>query len=308
MKRLLTFLTIISLTALAYSQSVADVTREYISNSLKGKTSSETILKLDKYSLDKILESCSTALNDSSVDVRRVANELIYIVSLRKNNDPQISKAVNVLINGCKDSDGGIVYSCLRYLRYFKPVDFDTEARIKLGQMARENGPHYDMLVRLTGFVGIKDLMYDYSEMLSQKNFTNKKIVWALHLTLARLGNTEEQTYCINKIRQIPVSDDVVYDLLPDLAYTQNKEAFDYMLDVINSDEKNCYSSNPDSDAKIICAYRVIAIVAPYINNFPVKTDKAGDIIASDYPQMLTDVRQWIATNKQTYTLNNLIY
>lgn len=308
MKQFLAFYTFILLTLSSYSQNVSDLTLEYISNSLKGKTSAETIEKLDKFSLGKILESCSEALNDSSSDVRRISNELVYLVSMRKNNDPQIKEAVNILINGCKDSDGGIVYSCLRYLRYFNSTDFNTEARIKLSQLAREGGSHYDQIIRLTGFVGINDLMYDYTEMLTQKKYTSKKIAWALHLTLARLGNSDELQYCLKRIKQLSVTDDVVYDLLPDLAYTRNKEAFDYMLDIINSDEKNCYSSNPDSDTKIICAYRVIGLVAPYINNFPVKTDKAGDLIASDYNQMLSNVRQWIATNKTTYTLNNLIY
>lgn len=308
MKQFLAFYIFILLTLSSYSQNVSDLTLEYISNSLKGKTSAETIEKLDKFSLGKILESCSEALNDSSSDVRRISNELVYLVSMRKNNDPQIKEAVNILVNGCKDSDGGIVYSCLRYLRYFNSTDFNTEARIKLSQLARERGSHYDQIIRLTGFVGINDLMYDYTEMLTQKKYTSKKIAWALHLTLARLGNSDELQYCLKRIKQLSVTDDVVYDLLPDLAYTRNKEAFDYMLDIINSDEKNCYSSNPDSDTKIICAYRVIGLVAPYINNFPVKTDKAGDLIASDYNQMLSNVRQWIATNKTTYTLNNLIY
>ena len=308
MKQLLAFYIFILLSVSSYSQSVFDITREYISNSMKGNTSPEIIEKLDKFPLGKILESCSEALNDSSADVRRITNDLVYLVSMRKSNDPQIKDAVNILLNGCKDSDGGIVYSCLRYLRYFKSTDFNSEARIKLSQMAREGGSHYDQIIRLTGFVGIKDLVYDYSEMLSQKKYTSKKIAWALHLTLARLENNDELQYCLEKIKQLPVTDDVVYDLLPDLVYIRNKETFDYMLDIINSDDKNCYSSNPDSDAKIICAYRVIGLIAPYINNFPVKTDKAGDLVASDYNQMLTNVRQWIATNRSTYTLNNQIY
>lgn len=291
-----------------YSQSVSELTREYISNKLRGKTSSETILKFDDYSLGKILESCSSALSDSSVEVRKFAHELVYIVSLRKSQDPSIKKAVNIIIDGYKDTDGGIVYSTIRYLRYFKLTDFDYEARIKLSQMAREGGPHFDQLVRLTGFVAIKDLMYDYSEMLTQNKYTNKKIVWALHLALARMGNNDEVEYCLKKVKQLPVSDDLVYDLLPDLAYIRSQAAFDYMMDLINSDERNCYSSNPDSEEKIICAYRVIAIVAPYINNFPVKTDNAGDIIASDYSQVLINVRQWAAANKLIYTLNNNIY
>jgi hypothetical protein len=294
--------------ALANGQEAAGLAGEFISNSLKGQTSPDQIKKLDSYSLKNILQACSKPLSDSSTDVRKAAYELVYIMSLRKQDDSQVTRTVNILLSGCKDKESAIVYSNLKYLKYFKSGAFDAEARIKLAQIAREGTSYQDLVIRLTGLAGISDLIYDYSEMLEQKKYTSNKMRWALHLALARLGNAEEATYCVTKVKQMSVSDDVVYELLPDLAYTRTKEAFDYMLEIIKSNEKSCSSSNPDLEAKIICAYRVIQIVAPYINEFPVKVDKTGDIIATNYEQMLATVRQWIENNKSTYTLNQQIY
>jgi hypothetical protein len=289
--------------------SVSDLTNQYIINSIKGKTSAEQIKNLDTYSLEKILDECSKKITDSLANVRRAAFDLVYTMSMRKLDDPQISRVVHLFLNGCNDKDAAIVYSCFKYMKYFKAANFDTEARIKLAQMARQaNTSHYDMLVRITGMAGITDLMYDYADMIRQKKYADNKIRWALHVALARLGDQQEVGYCVSKAKQAKVSDDVIYDLLPDLAYIRSKDAFDFMLDIIMSDETNCSSSNPDSDAKILCAYRVIKLVAPYINDFPVKTDKAGDMVTKNYDQMLHTVRQWINYNRATYTLNTQIY
>jgi hypothetical protein len=309
MKQLLLVSVLLMCGLAIHSQSVSDITSQFIANSLAGKTSSDQIKKLDACSFEKILESCSQKLADSLVNVRSAAFDLVYIMSMRKIDDPQISRVVNLFLNACSDKDAGIVYACLKYLKYFKSTNFDAEARIKLAQMARQASvPHYDLLIRITGLAGITDLMYDYADMIRQKKYADNKIRWALHIALARFGDQQEVDYCVSKAKQAKISDDVIYDLLPDLAYIRSKDTFDFMLDIIMSDEKNCSSSNPDSDAKILCAYRVIKLVAPYINDFPVKIDKAGNPATKNYDQMLNTVRQWINTNRTTYTLNTELY
>ncbi len=309
-KRLLLTFILLSFCLIIFGQESAyDLTNQFIINSIKGKTSAEQIKKLDAYPLEKIVDACSKNITDSLINIRNAAFDLVYIMSMRKMDDPYTNMVVNLFLNGCNDKDAGIVYDCLKYLKYFKSTSFDAEARIKLSQMARQASiPHYDLLIRITGLAGITDLMYDYADMIRQKKYADNKIRWALHVALARLGDQQEITYCLSKAEQAKISDDIVYDLLPDLAYIRNKEAFDFMLEIINSDEKNCSSSNPDSEAKIICAFRIIKLVAPYINDFPVKLDKAGNLIARDYDQMLISVRQWIQNNKSTYTLNVQIY
>ena len=80
------------------------------------------------------------------------------------------------------------------------------------------------------------------------------------------------------------------------------------MLEEILSDDKNCFSSNPDNEVPIICAFRIMAQVGYHINDFPVEVDQYG--LASDisYDQILRIVRQWINNNKETYTIRKEVY
>lgn len=309
MKKLLCIIMLLSLLLPLNSQdNVSSTIKEIISNSLKNKGSSEQFKRLAKYSLGEILSACEEHLTDSTSVVRVSVYEIVYLMGLQKSDEPDVSKAVNILLAGCKDKEQGIVYTLLNYLKYFKQVDFNAEARIKLAQMAREVGPYFAQVLRLTGSIGITDLIYDYKDMLQQQKYKDRKIQWTLRLVLARLGDKESETYCMSRIRKTPLNNDVVYDLLPDFAYMRTKEAFDYLLDIIKSNEKNCVSSNPDSEAPIICAFEIIRLVAPYINEFPVSIDKTGEIVEKDYNKLLLTVRQWIDNNKTTYILNSQIY
>jgi hypothetical protein len=299
---LLTFVFLFHL-IIGYTQTITNQVNEYIANQQNGQVSTEIIKKLEKYSLSDVLTACSSKLSDSLVSTRGFAYQLIYSVALRKPEDPHLPKVINALITGLDDTDGGVVYNNYNYLTQFSATAFDIEAKIKLSQLVKHGTQHYPLLIKLTGFAGISDLTYDYKEMLRLKTYKDKNTRWAVYLALARLGSTEHAGFCLNMVQKYPVSDDVVYELLPDLAYIRTKEAFDYMLNIILKDDKNCSSSNPDSEAKIICAYRVIKIVAPYIVNFPVKIDKGGDIITKNYEITLLEVREWINTNINSYDL-----
>jgi hypothetical protein len=99
-----------------------------------------------------------------------------------------------------------------------------------------------------------------------------------------------------------------VYDIGPELVYTRNKIVFDFLLEAILRDTKDCTSANNDDTTPMTCAYRLIEQVAPYIINFPAKLDEVGELKTKDYPALLTEVRSWINANKNTYQLNQTIY
>lgn len=289
---------------IGYSQTITNQVNEYIADQQKGQLSTELFKKIEKYTLSEILTACSPRLSDSLASTRGAAYLLLSATALRKPEDPYLPRVINALITGLTDPDGGVVHNNFNYLTQFSATAFDTEARIKLSQLVKHGTQHYPLLIKLTGFAGITDLSYDYKEMLRLKTYKDKNTRWAVYLALARLGSTEHAAFCLEMAKKYPVSDDVVYELLPDLAYVRTKDAFDYMFDIILNDDKNCFSSNPDSEARIICAYRVIKIVAPYIIDFPVKLDKGGDILSGNYEKTLVTVRDWINANRNNYELN----
>jgi hypothetical protein len=91
----------------------------------------------------------------------------------------------------------------------------------------------------------------------------------------------------------LPVNDEVVYQIYPDLVYTRQKEIVALLIGQLNSDVKNCESADAERPANIPCAYRVMEMLAPAIEGYPVKLDASGDIDAKDYTEALQKVRTW---------------
>ncbi|WKK85775.1 hypothetical protein QYS48_01405 [Marivirga arenosa] len=90
----------------------------------------------------------------------------------------------------------------------------------------------------------------------------------------------------------------MIYDLsLLLLAYTRNKEAFDFLVKEIQNDATNCSAANPSSNKKISCAYRIMEAVAPAIQNFPIPTDDFGSLMVENYETALTELRAWFNEN-----------
>jgi hypothetical protein len=72
----------------------------------------------------------------------------------------------------------------------------------------------------------------------------------------------------------------------------------EYLVTVLNSDEKLCSSSNPGSDVSILCGYRVMEYLAPVVKGYPLKQLPSGDIDTNDYHKALLSARSWFAKKK----------
>ena len=117
---------------------------------------------------------------------------------------------------------------------------------------------------------------------------------WTAQLALARLGDQEALATVLARAKQQPVNDDVVYELLPDLVYTRQKAAIDYLVTIVHSEEKNCQSADPEAEQRILCGYRVLELLAPVIQDFPLTVDASGDLAVRDYPKALEEARRWL--------------
>ena len=121
------------------------------------------------------------------------------------------------------------------------------------------------------------------------------------------MDHQEAIDYLVSKLQTAPVGDDFVYDIVPDLIYTRQQPVFEFIEGIINSEELNCQSADPDSNAKILCGYRVLEYIAYAIDNFPIAVDDYGVAIINDYESALAEVRKWFADNPN-YQLKNDIY
>ncbi len=100
----------------------------------------------------------------------------------------------------------------------------------------------------------------------------------------------------MNRVKRMPVSDALVYDVYPDLIYTRTQEAVTLLVATLNSDAKNCSAADAERESKIPCAYRVMEMLAPVLEGYPLEVDGSGDIQTIDYPAALQAVREWCKT------------
>jgi hypothetical protein len=85
--------------------------------------------------------------------------------------------------------------------------------------------------------------------------------------------------------------------VLSDLIYTRRKAALDYCVALLYSDDELCRSPNPDYDGSIVCAYRIIELLAPVIVDFPIQVNPSIGLETDDYPKTLQSIRDWFKQN-----------
>ena len=241
-----------------------------------------------------IASEINGSFNDTSLVVRQQA----YYLTYRKGiNAPAAERkaAVNRLVQGLPDTDGGLTGQILDYLQSFSVADFDNESRNHIaGLLKNVDTPHYDALVLLAGFIGVGN--DELLELYRNPDLSVRK-KWNIALALARMGNEEATTWCVQKVKSAPVNGNLINYVLPDLVYTRQREAIDYCVELLFSDEKLCSSPNPNLSEAIPCAYRIIELLAPAIEDFPIKVDPSIGLESDNYPKTLQTVREWFKKN-----------
>ncbi|GHT23319.1 hypothetical protein AGMMS4957_14710 [Bacteroidia bacterium] len=200
-------------------------------------------------------------------------------------------KEVLNLVQGLSDADNGTIGQRANELKAFAVADFDAAARDSIAKLLKNpNYPHYANIALLAGYIGVG------KEELTQ-HYQNPNLPvrqkWNIALALARMGEKEPLDYCVSKVKKAPVNSYAVDYLLPNLIYTRQKVAIDYCVELLHSDEKLCQSPNPNVSEKINCAYRIIELLAPAVEGFPIEVDPRFGLETDDYEKTLQDVRSW---------------
>jgi hypothetical protein len=258
----------------------------------------------DFYATDQpksMFASVQKYFTDSVPDVRRKAYYLIYKIG--EEQDEITQKSVKHLTNALKDEDSGVVGNVLNWLTEFRKGDFTASAKDTLVRLLERGTPHYRKLIKLVGFVDVEDASNILIDKLRSKSYAGASEKWAMYIALARMGEKSAVDYCLRIARKMPVNDNFVYEIAPDLVYTRQRPLINYLIEVLNSDEKNCSSPNPESQSQIRCGYRIMEYLAPVVKNFPLKTGPAGGIETDDYKKALKTTRKWFDAHKGDYQL-----
>ena len=257
---------------------------------------------------ESLLKLLGAYYNDSLTKVRLKAYYLTY-KSVFKSTDLELrNKAVYNLVQGLKDTDSGNTGSTANWLTNFKSQDFNKVSKDSLKSILRSSNAHLDQIIKLVAFVRLDNEINYLKNNLSNGVYNSNKTIWATHLALARMGVQEEIDFCIDMVKKQPVNDDIIYELIPDLIYTRQKQAFDYIISILQSDAKNCFSANPENPQKILCGYRVMEFLAPVIKDFPLEVDSTGDLVVDDYEKALKITRKWFNEHVNDYVITEDTY
>ena len=243
---------------------------------------------------NEVLSALQPYYTDTLPGVRAQAYFLTKQVGTN-SQDPTIRQsAVSQLITGLQDENSGNIGRVHSYLTTFRPADFTAASRQTVADLLSQRPPHFSRLLKLVGSLGMTDQLATLQNLLPELSGRDR---WAARLALARLGDQDALASVLARVKRYPVNDDVVYELLPDLVYTRQKEAIDYLVTIVQSDEKNCEPADPDASENILCGYRVLELLAPVIRDFPLTVDASGDLAVNDYPKALQQARQWLGEN-----------
>lgn len=237
------------------------------------------------------LATLSSYYSDTLAAVRAQAYFLAKQVGTNSQTSSVRQQAVSQLTQGLADENSGNVDRIHTYLTEFQPKDFTNSARQSVARLLTQRAAHLARLFKLAGYLGLQDQIPVLQELASTLSGRDR---WAAQLALARLGDQEALASILDRAKRYPVNDDVVYELLPDLVYTRQKDALDYLVTVVQSEEKNCQSADPEGEESMLCGYRVLELLAPVIVDFPLALDESGDLAMSDYPKALRQARQWL--------------
>ncbi len=298
MKLNLTLLFILLITNISGQNNVNSIVESIVKETNLGKTTYEleTILYQDVESYTQILWLIKDLYSDPRIEVRSKAYQITRNIGLKSDAIQVKQKAVSNLVTCLSEKNYGLVKLIIQYLSEFELNCYNQASRQELLRIVREGVAHYGDIVRLSGALNLTEAIPIINQNIKDKKYNNSKIVWAEHLALAKMGDEKEIFFVMREIRKMPISDNVVMNIYPDIIYLDKHEGFNYLMDVVMSDSKNCRSPQPDSDEHLICAYKVIQLIGNHVEGFPVVMDEFGEIVTQDYDELLYNVRNWIET------------
>jgi hypothetical protein len=245
-----------------------------------------------------ISENSKTVLNALPMyfqdTVAGVRSKAYTIAALAGNNARQVNvreQAVQQLLNGVNDKDGGNAGLALDYLTSFRRDDFTAASKDSVRNLFDRKPAHFDVLMKLVGFLELTDLKESIRPYSQPGNPQSTR--WAAIVSLARMNDASAVEEMMRRVRKLPVNDDIIYKIFPDLAYTRHPEAIAYMVEAMQSDEKNCLTADAEKEESIPCGYRIMEQLAPVVDGYPLQLDESGDLKTKDYVEALKTVREW---------------
>ncbi len=252
-------------------------------------------------SRERLLGAVSEFFNDTVYEIRLEAYSIAYTTALKSTETDKRQMSVGIVVKGLNDSNGSIVRWASGHLSVFNREDFSNESRQVITKSINENKPGLAELVKVAGYLNIKEAEGAIVNIASYSKKTSVK--WAAYLALARMGKEEYINKVTAIVRKQGLNDDVVFELIPGLIYTRQKECIGYVIEALYENKKKCTSTNPDNPVRVQCGYRIMEYLAPVVKGFPYKVKVSGDIDTDDYKEALITIREWFLEKGSGYEI-----
>lgn len=255
---------------------------------------------IEAFKTKKLIKELAPFYADTSEYVRQKAYYLTYKKGIHKEAKNK-ELAVRKLAEGCADKSSRIVGQNINYLKDFKKSQFDEQTKATLtALLTNKKQAHLKEIILLAGFADFgQEILYAQYKDPETPTAIKKQLA----LALARLGQKEALRSVEQQFNHHEINDQAVDYLVPMAIYVRQKETLNYCIKIIHSDKEQCHSPNPDYSGAILCGYRVMELLAPVINDFPIETDVTGSISNMNYKKALKTVRKWFEENPE-YTIS----
>lgn len=242
-------------------------------------------------------------LYDSIEIVRIKSRELLSMIA--SSSATTRSKAIEYLLEATQPADPVTTSVVMNTIKTFSRHDFNEQAKIHVRRLVTAEGSHLAEWMRVAAFLDLRDLMSQIRPFTQPGN--RQALRWSALISLARMEEKSAGDEVLKRVKRLPVNDELIYNLFPDLVFTRNRSVLDYMIEVLHQDDKHCLSADAEREVQIPCGYRIMEQLAPVIEGFPVELDQAGDITTGDYPEALAIVRQWLLYHRD-YGIDKVRY
>lgn len=283
---------------LALARQTESAVKDYLENVRGGQAAAfpHDVLS-DRQLTSRHMEIVGHYLSDSLPQVRRACYRALDILQKTGAGTELLSRILDLQMRGLQDPSPDIVGISVDNLSGVANELFSPGQKQTISQLLGAPVPKKDVLVRKAGALG------DASSLPALRALTQAgqpaSVRWAAYLALSRMGDQQAIAFVDARVRKMPVGDDLVYELVPDIIYTHQKQLYAYIVELLYSNERHCEPADPDQTLMINCAYRLLEQLAPVIAGFPVSVGASGDLATTDYRQALQTAREWFSSHAE---------
>lgn len=282
------------------AQSPATILKKHFKAIEKGQSVFIEKTELTAFYVDKeVIQVLDQYLSSEKETIQRQAIFLTAKIGANHENVESRQRAIFQLLTLAQTATASSVESIVKKMQQFSSEDFNQPSKDLVLAAVNNKHPHLGKWIELAGFLQLSEPLAALKTTYKDDKYLRKSVGMAL----VRSGDEQKLESLMTSINELEVNDDFIYGAVPLLVYARQKQPTDLLFDIILSDEKNCTPNGPDVEGNILCAYRVMEEIAPYIQDFPVEVGMSGDLKVKDYKKALKTVRTWIQTHKEDYKL-----